>query len=142
MTEHQDLVARVDPGIAPAVRVLLEAGVETFESCQGGPGHCFPEPTVRFHGQRSEGFRAVARLMDYGFRVRALRRYWSMTDGELTGPQWEVVFRPGLYDNLEQNAEVLRAAEQAGTAEEWFRARPRVSGESLTVVASGPTTGA
>jgi hypothetical protein len=25
-------------------------GVETIESCEGGPGHAFPEPTVRLAG--------------------------------------------------------------------------------------------
>jgi hypothetical protein len=47
----------LDPGIAPAVLVLRDAGVETFESCEGGEGHSYPEPTVRFHGQPSLSFR-------------------------------------------------------------------------------------
>jgi hypothetical protein len=34
----------LDPGIAEYVRVLLAQGVETFESCQGGPGHAYTEP--------------------------------------------------------------------------------------------------
>ncbi len=25
---------------------LRSGGIETFESCQGGPGHSFPDPTV------------------------------------------------------------------------------------------------
>ncbi len=28
------------------VEVLRAAGVETFESCEGGAGHSYPEPTV------------------------------------------------------------------------------------------------
>ena len=32
----------LDPGIAGAVAVLREAGVETFESCEGGHGHAYP----------------------------------------------------------------------------------------------------
>lgn len=35
----------LDDGIREAVRVLAQAGVETFESCQGGDGHAYPEPT-------------------------------------------------------------------------------------------------
>ena len=38
----------LDPGIERAVNLLREARVETFESCEGGAGHAFPEPTIRF----------------------------------------------------------------------------------------------
>lgn len=55
----EELMGTVDPGIAPYVAVLRAAGVETFESCQGGDGHAFPEPTIRFHGEHAEGFRAL-----------------------------------------------------------------------------------
>ena len=82
----------IDAGIARAVEVLRDAGVETFESCEGGAGHCFAEPTVRFHGTRNEGFRALAIAMQNGLHVSALRRYWSVEEGEPTGPDWELVF--------------------------------------------------
>ena len=36
----------VDPGIRPIVKLLNEAGYETFASCQGGEGHSFLRPTV------------------------------------------------------------------------------------------------
>ncbi len=49
----------LDPGIAPFVEALRAAGIETFESCQGGEGHAAVEPIVRFYGDRSEGFRAL-----------------------------------------------------------------------------------
>lgn len=48
------------------VNVLTSAGIETFESCEGGAGHAYPEPTVRFHGHRAEGFRALAVALEYG----------------------------------------------------------------------------
>lgn len=48
----------LDAGIRRAVLVLRSAGIETFESCQGGPGHAFPDPTVKFHGSAWEGYRA------------------------------------------------------------------------------------
>jgi hypothetical protein len=85
----------LDPGIAAIVATLRGAGVETFESCEGGPGHAFPEPTVRFYGHRDEGYRALAVALGAGLGVRALRRYWDVTDGEPTGPHWELVFTPG-----------------------------------------------
>lgn len=50
----------LDPGILPLVIVLRDAGMETYESCQGGEGHAYPEPTIRFHGDRSEGHKALA----------------------------------------------------------------------------------
>ena len=82
----------LDPGIAPFVLALREYGVETFESCEGGPGHAYAEPTVRFHGQRDEGFRALAAALEVGLPVAALRRTWPVNDGEPTGPYWELSF--------------------------------------------------
>lgn len=82
----------LDPGIAPTVLILAGAGIETFESCQGGPGHAFPEPTVRFHGDSSEGYRALAIALKAGLPVLGLRRTWPVIDGEPTGPWWELTF--------------------------------------------------
>ena len=93
------LEPELDPGIKAAVRVLRRGGVETFESCEGGPGHCYPEPTVRFAGQAYEGFRALSVALlgkdEIGMRLYALRRVWTIEDGEPTGPKWELVFLPG-----------------------------------------------
>lgn len=85
---------KIDPGIRRAVEVLYAAGVETFESCEGGPGHPFPEPTVRFHGGQAEGFRALAVALQHGLRVSELRRYYFIQDGEPVGPHWELTFIP------------------------------------------------
>lgn len=84
----------LDPGIAYAVEALREAGVETFESCEGGPGHSYAEPSVRFHGQYPEGLRALAAAMQAKLPVYELRRVWPIIDGEPTGPWWELVFAP------------------------------------------------
>lgn len=84
----------LDDGIAHAVMVLRDAGVETFESCEGGDGHCYPEPTVRFHGGRGEGWRALGVAQQRGLPVSALRRSWPVDDGEPTGPWWEMTFIP------------------------------------------------
>lgn len=103
----------LDPGIRRAVEVLGAAGVETFESCQGGPGHAYPEPTVRFHGDRSEGFRALAAAMQEGLPVVALRRVWTINDGEPAGPWWEMTF-VGFDDDVEVARESLREFEREG----------------------------
>ena len=84
----------LDPGIATAVETLSAAGVETFESCEGGNGHAYPEPTVRFHGDRQAGFAALAAAMTGRLPVTSLRRVWPILDGEPTGPWWEITFSP------------------------------------------------
>src|SRR6266540_3788315 len=38
---------------------LQTCGIETFESCEGGPGHAYPEPTIRFQGTPEAGWRAL-----------------------------------------------------------------------------------
>ncbi len=61
------MIAReLDPGIRRYVGALAAAGVETFESCEGGEGHAF--------------------------QVTDLRRVWSIEDGEPVGPNWELTF--------------------------------------------------
>lgn len=85
-------LASLDAGIAPYVDVLSAAGIETFESCEGGEGHTFPVPTIRFHGHRDEGFRALALALQRGLPVAKLRRAWSVEDGEPVGPDWEMTF--------------------------------------------------
>ena len=82
----------LDVGIEKAVNILFDAGIETFESCEGSIGHAFPEPTIRFYGDRFEGFKAFTIAMDNGLRVSALRRSYQVNDGELTGPEWEITF--------------------------------------------------
>lgn len=85
----------LDPGIRRAVEVLVEAGIETYESCEGGKGHAYPEPTVRFYGTHAEGFRALAVAMEHALPIMALRRIWLVRDGEPVGPDWEMTFWNG-----------------------------------------------
>ena len=82
----------LDPGIEKAVLVLQEAGIETFESCQGGEGHAYPAPAIRFNGARPEGFKALAAALYAGLNVRRINRTWGILDGEPDGPYWEIVF--------------------------------------------------
>ena len=83
----------IDPGIRRAVLVLRSGGIETFESCEGGPGHAYPEPTIRFDGIYADGFKALSIAMTYGLPVVAIRRIWRIQDGEPAGPWWEMTFR-------------------------------------------------
>ena len=85
----------LDPGIAPYVDALRAEGIETFESCDGGDGHAYTEPTVRFSGGRGEGFRALAVALAHRFPVQSIRRYWAIIDGEPSGTDWEMTFWRG-----------------------------------------------
>ncbi len=82
----------LDPGIALYVNLLRAWGVETYESCEGGDGHAYAEPAVRFFGTASDGFRALAVALQHALPVGALRRHWQVIDGEPTGPEWELTF--------------------------------------------------
>ena len=101
MRDALEVPPGLDPGIEPMVRVLRLAGVETFESCESGPGHAYREPTVRFYGDRSEGLRALAEVLGkHNLRVTDLRRAWPVDDGEPTGPYWELVFATGPSERI------------------------------------------
>ncbi|PYP87685.1 MAG: hypothetical protein DMG65_16575 [Candidatus Angelobacter sp. Gp1-AA117] len=84
----------LDEGIRDIVLALIAGGVETFESCEGGSGHSFPEPTVRFEGAASEGLRAMSVALANGLPVFRLRRVWGIIDGAIHGPWWEMTFDP------------------------------------------------
>jgi hypothetical protein len=84
----------LDTGIKDIVLTLLRNGVETFESCEGGVGHSFPEPTVRFEGDSSEGLRALSVALAHGLPVAELRRTWGIVDGLIHGPWWVMTFHP------------------------------------------------
>jgi hypothetical protein len=88
---------QIDRGIRKAVERLQACGIETFESCEGGPGHSFAEPAVRFHGGPAEGWKALAACMAVDLPVLTLRRYWDVLDHtDVSGPYWEIVFRRRL----------------------------------------------
>jgi hypothetical protein len=92
MMEEEIFSSPLDTGIESAVLALRAGGVETFESCEGGQGHAYLEPTVRFHGNQAEGFRALGIAMHARLPVAGLRRVWPVLDNEPTGPWWELTF--------------------------------------------------
>jgi len=78
-----------DPAIRRHVRVLYDNGIETCESCGGGAGHAFPEPTVCFFGGQGEGFRALAVALQNGLRPFELRvsiKFWTVNRTAPSGP--------------------------------------------------------
>lgn len=84
----------LDEGIRHIVLTLIDNGVETFESCEGGRGHAFAEPTVKFEGGTSYGLKAMAIALEHGLPVHRLRRAWGVIDGLIHGPWWEMTFYP------------------------------------------------
>jgi hypothetical protein len=109
----------LDAGIAAYVEVLWTAGLDTYESCEGGSGHSYPEPAVRFHGGRTEGFWALHVAADHGLPVDALRRFWSVDrSGEPTGPYWEITFRVRVSPSLctDHNADEEGSLDRASDA--------------------------
>lgn len=84
----------LDPGIRPYVIALRDGGVETFESCEGGEGHPFPQPTIRFFGPLSAGFRAYGVAVERRLPVASLALEYPVDDhGMLTGPWWRMTFQ-------------------------------------------------
>ena len=82
----------LDDGIKEYVEVLAENGIETYQSCEGGEGHSYPEPIVCFYGEISEGFRALAIAIENDLPVDELRQFWSIQDKQPVGPDWALTF--------------------------------------------------
>jgi hypothetical protein len=101
----------MDIGIVRTVQILMDADIETYESCQGGERHAYAEPTIRFNGTPACGWRALAILMSYDLPVGQLSRTWVLNYGVPDGPCWEVTL-PGhwIYPSLVQSAQRGRPA--------------------------------
>jgi hypothetical protein len=85
---------KIDLGIRKAVELFQKHQIETCESCEGGIGHSYPEPTVAFYGTPEAGWRAVSVCLAYGLPILSLRRVWDILEtNEPTGPHWEITFR-------------------------------------------------
>ena len=82
----------LDKGIKKYVEILCENGIETYESCEGGEGHAYPEPTICFYGEIAEGFRALAIAIENGLPADEIRRFWSIQDLQPVGPDWAMTF--------------------------------------------------
>ena len=88
-----------DPGIQRAVDLLRRAGINTCQSCEGGPDHSSADPYVHFFGEAGEGWRAVAVVTPHRWQERiglvpvSLSRSWNIQNGEPEGPFWELTFR-------------------------------------------------
>ena len=99
----------IDKGVGYYVDVLREGGIETCQSCEGGPGHCYEVPTVDFRGDKAEGPRAVGVALQRGLPVAELRRVWSVIDGEMDGPIWSMTFKMKATEFLKRDSAKSKA---------------------------------
>ena len=76
-----EIIADLDPGIRDIVILLREHGVDTGESCQGGPGHSYSHPVIHFGGDEHAGLRALWLLESAGHHVDQLVRIWDLNAG-------------------------------------------------------------
>lgn len=83
----------IDPKIVAALHALADYEIDTFSSCQGGPGHPCVMPEILFHGGESAGLYAVWLLEAQGFRVQELSRHWDLDHGLPRQPLWRVALR-------------------------------------------------
>ena len=85
---------RLDCGISGVVEMLWGVDIDTYESCEGGEGHSYTRPAVRFRGSMADGFLALSRALELGLPVWELRRFWFVNENnEPEGPDWELSFR-------------------------------------------------
>lgn len=98
--EYQEL----DAGIRFAVRVLHARGVETCQSCQGGPGHAYPEPTVELQALADDalGFIALAALQEYHLPVTSLSITWRVANGMPYEKLWRITFFRTMEDRADE----------------------------------------
>lgn len=91
-THAREKIAGLDPEIQTIVNLLRSQGVETCQSCQGGTGHSYPDPTVDFVGTESAGWKALAIAIDFAMPVFELRRKWRIDHTMPTECLWQLVF--------------------------------------------------
>ena len=94
----------LDPGIRFAVRVLHANGFETCQSCQGGKGHAYDEPTVEMVAEAAcaTGFGALAVLQTYWLPVNAVALVWPVRNGLPYEKLWRLTFFKTMEDRADE----------------------------------------
>jgi hypothetical protein len=94
----------LDAGIRFAVRVLHAAGFETCQSCQGGKGHPYPDPTIEMvsTGDDAMGFGALAALQAYGLPVADISIRWPVRNGLPYERLWAITFYKTMEDRADE----------------------------------------
>lgn len=108
--------AGLDHGIRFAVKVLHARGIETEQSCQGGPGHSYDWPTVDLPSTacRAEGFAALAALADYGLPVTTVSLLWTVDAlGFPVERLWRITFARPMPERADDEPIFLWSYSQA-----------------------------
>lgn len=63
-----ETISELDTKIRGVVILLNKYGFKTFESCDGGDGHCFDSPTIRFFGDEYDLIRAFELCVELGVK--------------------------------------------------------------------------
>lgn len=115
-------VTGCDPGIAGWVNLLRFHGIETVQSCEGGEGHSYREPTIDFLGDPHEGHYVVSLALRVGtfdrLRPWRLSRTWHLSTGEPDELIWQLVLRSAMRDgsSIEPDSASVPEADGAGAA--------------------------
>lgn len=103
----------LDPLIKPAVILLNAEGFRTVESCQGGEGHCVPEPIVWFEGTEFDIIRAYEICLAHGMCVIEGRRIYTKCTDIVKDDNWQNPL--GQTYERPWNALVFRLHPDSGT---------------------------
>ena len=80
----------IDPGMRDLIRTLFESGFYTHESCQGGPGHARPLPTVLINRQHDLKSDIKPFLKKHGYRIFCV----SKGQYDRINPFWRISLEP------------------------------------------------
>lgn len=94
---------KLDKGIRFAVKVLHAHGIETGQSCQGGKGHSYNDPTIDLSTSDTgtEIFSAFDVLNQYGLPVSNISLVWETGGHKLLS---ERIGRITFYKTMEDRA--------------------------------------
>lgn len=99
----------LDRGIRFAVRVLHAHGIETGQSCEGGKGHSYFEPTVEFRADAGDalGFEALSYLQMYELPVSAVSIHWHVYRGLPFEKLWRITFWKTMDDRADEKPGII-----------------------------------
>ena len=92
LVRPDEFYAEIDYGIRFAVKLLHCHGIATCQSCQGGPGHSYPRPTIDMRGSAhgQPAFAALHHLETYGLEVYSLSQVWNVAQGRIHETVWRI----------------------------------------------------
>lgn len=95
----------IDPGIRFPIRVLHAHGFDTCQSCQGGKGHAYLEPTIDMAAGGAgdvEGIAALGPLASYGLPVSTVGIIWNVDQGLPYEKLWRITFSRTMEDRADE----------------------------------------